>query len=68
MWQQPLHKTTYIYTYWDVYISIVVLERYIRVVIERMLDGETNKMIEGNRKRKKVTMTKHLGKKKKLSW
>jgi hypothetical protein len=32
-----------------------------------MLDGKTNKMIEGNKKRKKVTMTKHLDKKKKLS-
>ncbi len=52
-----------------VYILIILVEKYVRVVVERNLDGKTSKMIEGNRKRKrkKVTMTKHLDKKKKLS-
>jgi hypothetical protein len=50
-----------------VYISIMLVERYVRVVTERKLDGKASKMIEGNRKRKKVTMTKYLDNIKKLS-
>jgi hypothetical protein len=43
-----------------VYILIILVQRYVRVVVERKLDRKASKMIEGNRKRKKITMIKHL--------